>query len=70
MRAQDGAAEIDEDEDAVRVIGFEEGLHDAHGVGADGVVRVVNAGSGVDGVRRAAHLRGQGGDAAGDVGMV
>ena len=67
MRAQDGAAEIDEDEDAVRVVRFEEGLHDAHGVGADGVVRVVNAGGGVDSLRRGAHLRGQGGDAAGDV---
>ena len=70
MCAQNGAAEVNEDEDAVRVGGVLDGLHDAHRVGADGVVGVVNAGGGVDGGGRGAHLCGEGGDAARDVGVV
>ena len=70
MRAQNGAAEVNEDENAVRVGGVFDGLHDAHRVGADGIVRIINAGGGVDGVGRGAHLCGEGGDAAGDVGVV
>ena len=70
LRAQYGAAEVNEDQDAIGVIGGINSSHDAHGVGADGVIGIVDTGGSVDSGGIGAHLRREFGQRLRECGMM